>query len=337
MAIERLSVDELATGLKEGQFIVVQEVTRNKPRQWVFQGERLMRIEEQDAQGASFPKDAEIVLVGDDDVCLGYARRLEKYKVRYLAGGHLAWGQFYHAVDVGFDGQVKVWQIHRLAKGCLSYLAASGQEAVIIDPSYHIDYFLGLAHAQKTDIRSVIDTRIHRDHVSGGGRLADKTGSPYYVPAHENLDAKSHPLEEQDEIVLGEARMKVIPFDKTERDNVTSVGLLLNGRFLFSGDIDLAADKDVLFNATDREIREQEDDPVLVLPAHARRLGRINEHGIVATTLGELQKGSDAVGERGKAIATTRPEVSEENIFEINLMQQQISLDRANDLELGLD
>ena len=56
-----------------------------------------------------------------------------------LKGGMEAWGHFYdvHGKGIDMSGRdpIALYQIHRVAKGCLSYVLASGGEAVVIDPS----------------------------------------------------------------------------------------------------------------------------------------------------------------------------------------------------------
>ena len=181
MTIESLSVEELSREMKRNKMIAIQEVTHHRPRQWLFQGERLTQLREQSPANADFPDGAEIFLVlprqryvpavcGKDS-----EQRVDSPLFGWRASGM---EPILPSSSCRLDEQVKVWQIHRLSRGCLSYMVTSGDEAMIVDPSYHIDYYLGLAHAESVDISCVVDTTLHRDHVSGAARLAAKTGSP---------------------------------------------------------------------------------------------------------------------------------------------------------------
>lgn len=338
MKIKSLNVEELSREMKRNKTIAIQEVTERNPRQWLFQGERLTRLHEQNPREASFPDNADVCLVCEDsDLCQQLAGEIADngWTVRYLAGGHLAWSQFYHPVVVGFDEQVKVWQIHRLSRGCLSYMIASGESAMIVDPCYHIDYYLGLAHAEKTDITCVVDTQIHRDHVSGAARLAAKTGSPYYVPSHEKLQADSRPLEEQSRLTLGDARIEVMVLPELSTQEEQSVGLLINEQFFLSGDHPLQNQsfrKRIEGNPSLRRA----SDSAIVLPAHVKDLALLNEHGIVAALLGELKNARNAIPETGKPIFVSDSRAFQEEIYDINLSQKKIDLDKATELELGL-
>lgn len=338
MTIKSLNVEELSREMKRNKTIVIQEVIEASPRQWVFQGERLIGLHEQEPEHARFPDNAEVFLVCEDkEACEPFAEALagKGLNIRYLAGGHLAWSQYYHPIVVGFDEQVKVWQIHRLAKGCLSYMIESGKEAMIVDPSYHIDYYLGLAHREKTDIKCVVDTQIHRDHVSGGARLAAKTGSPYYVPSHDELQADSQPLEEQSALTLGEANIGVIAFSQLNIHGEKSVGLLINERFLLTGDQPLQ-NESFQRNVEGSPDLRRASDAAIVLPAHARALPVVNEHGIVAATLGQLKDLPDIIQAHDKTISVTEPRAVEQEILNVNLTQKRIRLDKATELELGI-
>lgn len=337
MKIKSLNVEELSREMKRGRTIVIQEVTDKNPHQWLFQGERLKELRMHNLQTASFPEGAEVFLVCEDrEACEQYAADIadREWTVRYLAGGHLAWSQYYHPVVVGFHEQMKVWQIHRLARGCLSYMIDAGGEALIVDPCYHIDYYLGLAHREQTDIHCVVDLHIHRDHVSGGPRLAAKTNSPYYIPSHEQLKADSRPLEEKSSLLLKNAQIDIVAFPSINKHEEQSVGLWINEQFLLTGDQPLRDDQ-FRESLTDHPHLKRASDSVIVLPAHTQRLGRLNEHGLIATTLGQMRStGPDETGEQ--PISTTHSTAPEAEIYEINLMQKEITLDRATELELGL-
>src|SRR4051794_22165573 len=61
--------------------------------------------------------------------------------------------------------------------GCASYLLADRGEAIVVDPRWDVDIYLGLARAAGARITYVVDTHDHADHVSGRGRLARLTGA----------------------------------------------------------------------------------------------------------------------------------------------------------------
>ncbi len=331
--MENISVEELSRKLEGDRTVIIQEVTTQKQRQWVFQGERLKEVKERGASQADFSNAQDVIFVCEEmKQCEEQARKMrDNVNVGYLAGGFIAWGQFYHPVMVGFDEGIKVWQIHRLAKGCLSYLICSGQDCIVIDPCYHIDYYLGLAHSQRGDIKCVIDTKIHTDHVSGAARLSAKTSSPYYVPSHMELQGKSQPLEQQSVISVNQAKLEVIPLSDSSQPQDQSVGLLLNNQYLFVGDTPL----DVVRQKMAARKHNQSNQTLLVLPAHLKTLGRVNQHGIVAAAI-DFQNANETV-QQEQMISVSQPEAKENDILKVNLSQEVIDLDTANQLEMGLD
>src|SRR5919198_6535443 len=56
--------------------------------------------------------------------------------------------------------------------GCASYVVAGGGEAAVIDPKWEIEDYLALAEEHGFEIRHILETHNHADHVSGKGRLA---------------------------------------------------------------------------------------------------------------------------------------------------------------------
>ena len=66
--------------------------------------------------------------------------------------------------------------------GCASYLIADQGEAAVIDPKWEIDEYLQEAALARAEIRHVLETHNHADHVSGRVRLTSATGATLHVP-----------------------------------------------------------------------------------------------------------------------------------------------------------
>jgi hydroxyacylglutathione hydrolase len=132
--------------------------------------------------------------------------------------------------------------------GCASYLIGCEEagEAVVVDPAYAIEQYLGEAERRDVRIVRVLETHTHADHVSGHGRLALEHGVP--VGAH-SLAAPEFPFEplaDGQELDLGNVRLRVIHtpghrpehccFSVTDRTRADEPWLLLAGDSLFVGD-----------------------------------------------------------------------------------------------------
>jgi glyoxylase-like metal-dependent hydrolase (beta-lactamase superfamily II)/rhodanese-related sulfurtransferase len=66
--------------------------------------------------------------------------------------------------------------------GCASYLIADQGHAAVIDPKWEIEDYLAAARQAGAQIRHVLETHTHADHVSGRRRLAAATGATVHVP-----------------------------------------------------------------------------------------------------------------------------------------------------------
>jgi glyoxylase-like metal-dependent hydrolase (beta-lactamase superfamily II)/rhodanese-related sulfurtransferase len=96
---------------------------------------------------------------------------------RSVAGGMVAWSRVLQRDEVPLEGPFGVVQFRREARGCLSYLVAAGEEAIVVDPAPEIGAYLEEAAARALRIVRVFDTHIHADHLSGARELATRCGA----------------------------------------------------------------------------------------------------------------------------------------------------------------
>jgi glyoxylase-like metal-dependent hydrolase (beta-lactamase superfamily II)/rhodanese-related sulfurtransferase len=88
--------------------------------------------------------------------------------------------------------------------GCASYVVADGGEAAVIDPKWEIEDYLALAAEHGFEIRHILETHNHADHVSGKGRLAQATGAQIYMPALAAVEFEHLPLADGDIVAVGQ-------------------------------------------------------------------------------------------------------------------------------------
>jgi hydroxyacylglutathione hydrolase len=165
--------------------------------------------------------------------------------------------------------------------GCASYLIADGGVAAVVDPKWEIDDYVRAASEADAEIRYVLETHTHADHVSGRRRLVAATGAQVLVPA-DPTDPDSPGLHDHDIVKLGAVEVQVIAAPGHRPEHLaflivdTAAGRpehLLSGDSLLIGDVarpDLAVAADdgarALF-ATLRRFRELPDGTGL-WPAH---------------------------------------------------------------------
>jgi glyoxylase-like metal-dependent hydrolase (beta-lactamase superfamily II)/rhodanese-related sulfurtransferase len=70
-----------------------------------------------------------------------------------------------------------IFKQYKDGEGCLSYLVGceKEKEAGVIDPSVNIHPYLDTLQEKSFDLRYVVDTHTHADHLSGAGLLAQRT------------------------------------------------------------------------------------------------------------------------------------------------------------------
>src|SRR5699024_9355374 len=89
-------------------------------------------------------------------------------KVYSLEGGMKAWSEHLEPVKISdLKSGGSIYQFVRLGKGCLSYLIASNGEAAVVDASRMTDVYKTFAENHNLQIKHVLDTHLHADHISG--------------------------------------------------------------------------------------------------------------------------------------------------------------------------
>ncbi len=118
-----------------------------------------------------------------------------------LAGGMAGWAMVYDAVTLELD-DVRVVQVRRRGKGCLSYLVGAGDQAFVVDPSLDTEVYRRLADEHGWRIVRVFDTHLHADHLSGARLLAEETGAYIHLNPADTFDFAYEPLGDEDRFEL---------------------------------------------------------------------------------------------------------------------------------------
>ena len=139
--------------------------------------------------------------------------------------------------------------------GCASYVVADGGVGAVIDPKWEIEEYLALAEQNGFEIRHILETHNHADHVSGRGRLAEATGATIHVPNADEVDFESRAVGEGTTVELGDVRIVALATPATgpstrrtlieDRSRGDVPWMVLTGDSLFVGDLarpDLAVD-----------------------------------------------------------------------------------------------
>jgi glyoxylase-like metal-dependent hydrolase (beta-lactamase superfamily II) len=233
---------------------------------------------------AAFPADRPVVTVCNAGRVSQTAAKIlagRGFDARSLAGGMKAWSLAWNLADVPLcDALVRVIQVRRTGKGCLSYVVGSGGEAAVIDASVPADVYIDLARRRGWTIRYVLETHIHADHLSRARELVMETHAALLLPVQQRAKFHFIAVADGDRIQIGKATLAAI---HTPGHTNESTAYLLNEAVVFTGDTlftngvgrpDLHADAEavrqrarVLFQSLTR-LRDLPPG-MLVLPAHA--------------------------------------------------------------------
>ena len=165
------------------------------------------------------------------------ALRAEGVDALLVEGGMRGWIGALQSrpVDLGIEG-LSVLQVQRPGRGCLSYVIASGTEALVVDPAPDAGFYLALAADLGATITDVVDTHLHADHLSGARALAERTGAALRLPApalERGVAYAVTPLHDGDTIAVGDITVRALALPGHTTD---MTGLLIADRALLSGD-----------------------------------------------------------------------------------------------------
>ena len=131
-----------------------------------------------------------------------------------------------------------------------SYFFGCGSQSqgVVVDPlEAQIDFYMEESKKLGMDIKYVIDTHLHADHVSGGRKLADQTGAKYILHRSAETTYKFTPVDDKDEIVAGNTVLKFmhtpghtpehISILVTDKTRGSEPWFVLTGHTLMVGDV----------------------------------------------------------------------------------------------------
>jgi hydroxyacylglutathione hydrolase len=95
--------------------------------------------------------------------------------------------------------------------GCASYIIASRQshEAAIVDPSVNVEPYETVLRERNFQLRYVIETHVHADHLSGARQLASKYRINVCLYESAQVAYPFRPLQDGEELPLGQLRLLI--------------------------------------------------------------------------------------------------------------------------------
>jgi glyoxylase-like metal-dependent hydrolase (beta-lactamase superfamily II) len=181
--------------------------------------------------------------------------------------------------------QLQILQVGRPARGCLGYIIASNQQAIIFDAGRHIEVYTQELADRGWSAIGVLESHLQADHLSGGVSLAQALGVDYWLHPYDGINPVDvlpatfpyRHLQEGMLFQLGDITLKVL---HQPGHTLGMVNLLVDDKYLLTSDtlfLDSVGRPDLgghasswaslLYNSLQRILALP--DETVILPAHA--------------------------------------------------------------------
>ncbi len=249
------------------------------------------------------PQDSTVVTVcaaGRTSLLASNLLQRKGVKAYSLEGGMKAWNYAWNTAEIEFPN-AKVIQVRRAAKGVLSYVIGSENEAVVIDAALDPDVYQTIAQQNGWQIKYVMDTHIHADYVSRSRDLAKSSGALHLLIEDAKVTFDFEAVKDGAKVSFGNAG---IEFIHTPGHTWESTTFRLGNNAIFSGDTlftdgigrpDLKADKvegaekaKALYRSLKKLVSLNSE--MLVLPVHTSNTVRFDNKLIADSILNIASK-----------------------------------------------
>lgn len=134
------------------------------------------------------------------------------FEVASLVGGMAGWTGAWNTADVTLPARarVRVLQVRRIGKGCLSYIVGSDAQAAVIDPAVDPAVYISQARQHGWTITAVLDTHVHADHVTRAYELADQCQATLYLPRQQRVQLPHVALDDEGTLTVGSMTVRAM-------------------------------------------------------------------------------------------------------------------------------
>jgi glyoxylase-like metal-dependent hydrolase (beta-lactamase superfamily II)/rhodanese-related sulfurtransferase len=281
-----------------------------------------------------------------------------------LVEGMIAWGNHYVTRPVVENESYQIYQIDRVARGCLSHVLISQGKAAIVDPLRHIDQYLDFIADKGAELISILDTHAHADHISGGPALAKATGASYYLHPYDAI----HPFDMLPAVIdyemltdgqtlqLGDLTIEVLHTPGHTLGQVNYIARHQSGEsFAFTGDNiflqsfgrpDLGGQgkawAPIVYDTIFHRFKERVPQDAVILPGHYASFNEAGDDGVYAKRLGDLWRENIGLQFEHEDhfiayVLTHLPSMPEQyvEIKRVNIGLSEPNEQEASELELG--
>ncbi len=289
----KISTQELQEMLNKNQEVFILDVRPTDQREeWSIADsthidayQRLNSNDNSFLDEVSIPDNVIVVTVcaaGRTSLIASKALRDKGIKAFSLDGGMKAWNYAWNKAEINFPSGLKIIQVRRPAKGVLSYVIGSKNEALVVDAALDPEVYQKLALENGWTIKYVTDTHIHADYVSRTKELALTSGAKHIMIEKAAVEYPFTPVTDKEIIHIGNSELQ---FLHTPGHTLESTTLKVDDVALITGDtlfIDGVGRPDLKANEGEIIIKSKQlhhslsmlfslPSSLLVLPAHTSK------------------------------------------------------------------
>lgn len=288
--VKEISTDTLRTWLETGKEVSILDIRPIQERtEWFIPGsvyynayDKLRANDPNALQGLHLDKTIPIVTVcagGKTSLIAAEQLNEQGFEAYSLQGGMKGWSLSWNTARLSFP-DFEITQFRRTGKGCLSYLVASNNGAIIVDASLPVETYRKFLVKGKLILKYVIETHIHADHLSRSKQLAESSKATLHLPSPNKVNFDFIPVTGSTVFQIRSISIKTI---QTPGHTVDSTSYLIDDKVLLTGDTlfingvgrpDLKANNDealqkskMLYQSLQKLLILEEN--IIVMPAHA--------------------------------------------------------------------
>ena len=241
--IKEISTDTLRTWLEKGKEVSILDIRPIQERtEWFIPGsiyynayDKLKANNPNALQGLHLNKTIPVVTIcagGKTSLIAAEQLNEQGFEAYSLQRGMKGWSLSWNTAKLSFP-DFEIIQFRRTGKGCLSYIVASNGEVIAVDASLPIEAYQEFLIKEKLNLKHVIETHIHADHLSRSKQLAESNKATLHLPTPNKVNFDFVPVTNTTVFQIGNISIKTI---QTPGHTIESTSYLIDDKVLLTGD-----------------------------------------------------------------------------------------------------